>query len=75
MSVPLKALKETAKPAGKLAQDTKVMIGGKPTVLYMGSESGPFECQNCEYFKAPSSCELVAGNIDPKGCCSLFETK
>ncbi len=73
--VPLKALRDSAKPKGKLAQNTTVMIGDKPTVLYMGSEFGPFECQHCEYFHSPSSCELVSGTIDPKGCCSLYESK
>lgn len=74
-NTPLKALKEGGKPKGKLAQNTTVMIGDKPTVLYMASDKGPFECQHCEYFHAPSSCELVNGTIDPKGCCSLYEPK
>jgi hypothetical protein len=40
---------------------------------YMGPESGPFECEHCIHFQAPGSCEIVAGDIDPEGCCNLFE--
>lgn len=58
--------------SGKLPQNYNVKIAGKDTVLYMGPEDGPFECQHCEYFQAPSSCELVGGTISPQGCCSLF---
>lgn len=73
-SKPFSGLK-AAKPEGKLPQDFKVMINGKSTVLYMGPEDGPFECQHCKYFSAPSSCRLVAGQIAPQGCCSLYEPK
>lgn len=40
---------------------------------YMGSESGPFECQHCHFFSAPSACMVVAGPIDPQGCCNNFQ--
>jgi hypothetical protein len=42
-------------------------------VVYMGGELGPFRCDHCEYFKAPSSCAIVEGQIDPEGCCNVYE--
>lgn len=41
---------------------------------YLGPESGPFACGNCIHFEDPGSCGLVAGAIDPQGCCNLFES-
>jgi hypothetical protein len=54
--------------------------GGKkekdsPEVAYMGPKDGPFQCGNCEYFKTPSACAKVEGEIAPKGCCNLFEKR
>lgn len=45
----------------------------QPLVVYMTSDMGPFECAHCTYFEAPSSCGIVDGDIDPKGCCNLYE--
>lgn len=73
VNIPLQALKNAGAKDGKLPQNHTVMIQGTPTQLYMGPENGPFECQNCEYFHSPHSCEKVSGTIDPKGCCSFFE--
>lgn len=44
------------------------------TAGYMGPEEGPFMCKNCVYFaqKAPNTCHIVAGPIDPEGCCNLY---
>jgi hypothetical protein len=42
-------------------------------VVYMESEYGPFECQRCVHFVGPNSCAVVAGQIDPKGLCRIFE--
>lgn len=41
--------------------------------VYMDGSKGPFRCDHCIHFHAPSSCETVAGPIDPAGCCDLFE--
>lgn len=49
--------------AGKLPQQL---------VVYMGSEDGPFQCDNCRYFEAPSTCEKVAESVDPGGHCNIF---
>ena len=40
---------------------------------YQTPDQGPFECDNCQHFQAPGSCEWVSGAIDPKGCCNNFE--
>ena len=45
----------------------------KAAVVYMDGDQGPFRCDHCEYWKNPNSCEIVAGYIDPAGCCNLFE--
>ena len=29
-------------------------------------------CANCIYFMEPNTCDIVAGNIEPQGRCSLF---
>ena len=36
---------------------------------YFGPEG---RCKNCAHFFEPSSCEIVGGDIDPEGICSLF---
>jgi len=38
---------------------------------YMGPEAGPFQCQHCDFFDN-NSCSIVAGDIDPEGCCNNF---
>lgn len=44
-----------------------------PKVEYMYSDQGPFMCSNCAYFQQPNGCVKVEGEIDPEGCCNLFE--
>ena len=39
---------------------------------YQGADQGPFACASCEHFDGTSSCEVVAGPIEPQGCCNLF---
>ena len=36
---------------------------------YFGPES---RCMNCVHFSEPGSCEIVSGQIDPEGVCSLL---
>ena len=43
------------------------------SVVYMRGDEGPFRCDHCEYFGSPSSCRVVSGTIDPKGCCNLYD--
>lgn len=44
----------------------------KQLVLYMGSEMGPFQCDNCCYYVEEGQCQKVDGPIDPQGCCNLY---
>jgi len=63
----------TTRHSGKLEKDYIVDISGKKTVLYMSGNESPFRCGHCEYYVTPRACRLVAGDIDPDGCCSLYE--
>jgi len=65
MKIVLKGLKESAPK-----KEEKV---GQEIARYEPPSHGPFECGRCEYFKGPSSCAVVEGEIEPKGCCVLFE--
>lgn len=42
---------------------------------YQGTPKGAQRCDNCAQFKAPSSCNLVAGDISPAGWCRLWVKK
>jgi hypothetical protein len=42
-------------------------------VGYRAADSPAAACGNCLHFQGPSSCELVAGQIDPQATCDLFE--
>ena len=44
-------------------------------VQYQEKPKGPQECDNCLHFVAPSSCKMVEGKINPKGCCQLYALK
>jgi len=44
-----------------------------PIANYMGPADGPFLCARCEYFEEPRACQKVSGDIDPDGCCNLYE--
>lgn len=41
-------------------------------VNYRPAEAGK-ACANCTFFIEPSSCQKVAGKIDPGGVCDLWE--
>jgi hypothetical protein len=55
--------------------------------VYMGPESGPFRCGNCEYFREPRYCnktemikhaakvETGLAIVAANGCCNYFEPK
>jgi hypothetical protein len=51
-----------------------------PRANYFPPEEGPFMCAHCEYFIPEQAheharCQKVAGHIEPKGCCNLYEKK
>lgn len=49
---------------------------------YVTPDLGPFECENCQHFTAPSNCNhptvqadpQVQGQVDPEGCCNFFKS-
>jgi hypothetical protein len=42
---------------------------------YQGTPKGDQSCASCALFKAPSSCTLVDGTIDPNGWCKFYAKK
>ena len=44
----------------------------KESVDYRDTAQGPSLCGNCKYFKKPSSCSIVEGDIAPTGWCSKY---
>ena len=42
---------------------------------YQASSKTSQKCSGCALFKAPSSCNLVDGDISPDGWCRLFTQK
>lgn len=50
---------------------------------YVTPDLGPFECDNCVHFQAPSACDHpevvsdpeVNGQVDAKGCCNFFKSQ
>jgi len=50
------------------------MAGGGQVSPEVARYLGPDAiCQNCIHFLEPNTCEIVAGQIEPNGRCSLFE--
>lgn len=49
---------------------------------YATPDLGPFECENCQHFQEPNSCNHpevqsdpeVNGQVDPEGCCNYFKS-
>lgn len=66
---PVEEQAEPTSPQGMLP----IAGGGQvsPEVArYLGPDA---ICQNCIHFLEPNTCEIVAGQIEPQGRCSLFE--
>ena len=59
-------------PKGSLAQDQKVP---KETVQYQDAPKDGAECDKCVNWVAPNGCNIVAGNINPKGWCVAYAPK
>lgn len=41
-------------------------------VVYKTGDMGPFSCSTCFHFDGQGGCEIVAGEIDPEGICSVW---
>lgn len=39
---------------------------------YRATPKGDQQCSNCKLFEPPNACKSVAGDISPKGWCSLY---
>lgn len=44
-------------------------------VQYQEKPKDGHQCDGCRHFKAPHSCDKVAGTISPKGWCMLWAPK
>jgi hypothetical protein len=47
----------------------------KKTAKYQDHPNNGKSCSQCNYFRPPKSCQLVAGDISPNGWCSFFLKK
>ncbi len=47
----------------------------KKVAKYQDHPKGSQQCSTCNFFKPPHSCQIVAGNISPKGWCSFYAKK
>lgn len=53
------------KPGAKISKQRAGYSGGKMNA----------HCGICAHFRAPESCEIVAGRINPQAWCRYFEKK
>ena len=42
---------------------------------YQSHPNGDERCGRCRYFQPPDSCEIVPGNISPRGWCKWFRAR
>jgi hypothetical protein len=42
---------------------------------YQNHPNGSERCGGCRYFQPPDSCEVVPGNISPRGWCKWFRAR
>ena len=47
----------------------------KKTAKYQDHPNKGQSCSQCNYYRPPKSCQLVAGDISPAGWCSFFAKK
>lgn len=47
----------------------------KKTAKYQDHPNNGQSCSQCNYFRPPKSCQLVAGDVSPSGWCSFFLKK
>ncbi len=59
-----------ARPAAAAAQQQKL---SKAEADYQDTPKGDAACSECTLFQPPRACSVVAGDIDPRGWCKLFE--
>lgn len=42
---------------------------------YQNHPNGNQRCGGCRYFQPPNACEIVPGNISPRGWCKWFRAR
>lgn len=42
---------------------------------YQNHPNGDERCGRCRYFQPPNACEIVPGNISPRGWCKWFRRR
>jgi hypothetical protein len=47
----------------------------KSQARYQTSPNGNRQCAVCSHFTAPSSCDIVEGDVSPQGWCQFFGQK
>jgi len=47
----------------------------KGQARYQSNPNGDRQCSKCVHFTAPSSCEIVEGDVSPQGWCQFFGQK
>jgi hypothetical protein len=47
----------------------------KSQARYQTSPNGDRRCAVCSHFTAPSSCDIVEGDVSPQGWCQFFGQK
>ena len=45
----------------------------QPEAEYQPEPKGGFACEMCAQFRPPHDCQIVAGDISPKGWCKFFD--
>ncbi len=64
---------ESAAPAAPAAPSANTAKAAQASVQYQTQPKGDQQCANCRYFVAASNtCQLVEGDISPKGWCILW---
>jgi hypothetical protein len=46
----------------------------KAAAHYQSRPNGKQRCAGCKHFRAPNSCEIVIGNISPRGWCRYYHS-
>ena len=47
----------------------------KSQARYQAGPNGDRQCSNCVHFASPSACEIVDGDVSPRGWCQFYGQK
>lgn len=68
-TVPIVGISLSSKPAKAQAKVSK------SSVRYQDTPRADQDCANCRSFEPPNACKTVAGEISPKGWCTIWIKK